>query len=223
MSSSNLPRASLINALKWLGIVLVVPILPFLILGDAFEARVQQGIESVSSTSYLAALIITALSLDIFLPIPSSGVSTFAGQTLGLFWGTITSWVGMTVGACMGFATAKWLGKSVFKKYSSEDDQAALSQFGEQHGDILLIATRALPLLAEASVLLLGTTSYPWRKFLPWVLLMNLIISLLYAGLGEWANANNQETLILLVSLFLPVAIAVIVRLLLLSNRHAKP
>ena len=72
----------------------------------------------------------------------------------------------------------------------------------------MLVLTRPVPVLAEAGLLLLGSTRLPWRWFLLPVLLSNLGIAAIYAALGNWV----RMPVALAASIALPLAAAVIAR-----------
>ena len=54
-----------------------------------------------------------------------------------------------------------------------------------------LVVCRAVPVLAEASVLLAGVTSMPWRRFLAVTSLANLGIAAIYAWAGQQAMESD--------------------------------
>jgi uncharacterized membrane protein YdjX (TVP38/TMEM64 family) len=195
-----------------IALVLLVPIVPFIGLGDAFEAQVQAWLESASPLA-TGGLIIAVLASDIFLPIPSSFVSTLGGSRLGLFCGTAVSWLGMTAGAAIGFALAKTFGRAIAVRLSNTADLARMDALTARRGPAIIVITRALPVLAEAAVLLLGTLGLSWRQFLPSMLLANLGLALAYAALGHYAQQNDQLLVALAASIALPVLAAASARL----------
>jgi hypothetical protein len=69
-----------------------------------------------------------------------------------------------------------------------------------------------VPVLAEASVLLLGMHGLSWRRFLPPVLLSNLGLALAYAAFGELAEKYSLLPLALGVSIALPVVMVALFR-----------
>ena len=71
---------------------------------------------------------------------------------------------------------------------------------------------RAVPVLAEASVLLVGIHNLSWRRFLPPVILSNLGIALAYAKFGEFAERNGWLPLALGMSIALPLLLTVVAR-----------
>jgi 3-dehydroquinate synthase len=79
-------------------------------------------------------------------------------------------------------------------------------------GTLLLVLTRALPVVAEASVLLFGLHQLSWRRFLPPVVLSNLGIALAYSAFGDWARQHAWLPLALGVSVALPLLLAAFIR-----------
>ncbi|MDA1018022.1 MAG: VTT domain-containing protein, partial [Planctomycetota bacterium] len=154
-------RASLM-----LSLFLAIPIIPFLVLGESFEQDVQRWLvqEQETASRIQFALVAGILASDIFLPIPASAVITFAGGEMGLWPATFWSWIGMNIGACLGFGLSKWLGKPFARRFAEPEDLERIERVSEKLGAVVLLATRPLPILAEACVLLIGTTSLSWRR-----------------------------------------------------------
>jgi uncharacterized membrane protein YdjX (TVP38/TMEM64 family) len=198
-------------------LVLFVPIVPFLLLGDAFEEQVWNWFNTHVSPRELAAAVVLLLSSDILLPIPSSLVSTMAGARLGILGATAASWLGLTIGSLAGFALARLFGEPLVRMFSKPDDLARLQDVTDRFGPLALAATRPLPILAEATVLLLGATRFPWRQFLPTLLLSNLGIAAAYALLGSFSLEHGQLPLALAGSVILPLIATIVARYLLAS------
>jgi uncharacterized membrane protein YdjX (TVP38/TMEM64 family) len=152
------------------------------------------------------------LAVDVFLPVPSSVVSTFAGSRLGIAAATAASWLGMTAGGVFAFWLARTCGRPLATRLSSREDLDDMDRIGSRMGAWLVIVTRALPILAEAAVLFLGTTSLAWRRFLPPLALSNLGIALVYSVLGGVAQSYGELPLALAASIALPLLAATITR-----------
>jgi uncharacterized membrane protein YdjX (TVP38/TMEM64 family) len=200
----------LLRPLLLLAIVLLVPIVPFLLFGGRLESFVEHRLEQQSHSGVMGALVVGLLATDILLPIPSSLVSTIGGARLGWFAGTGASWLGMSLGAALGFAIARRWGRTVALWLTRESELDRMQQAAETWGTLVLVLTRALPVVAEASVLLFGVHRLPWRKFLPPVLLSNLGISLAYSAFGDWAQQQAWLPLALGVSVALPFFVAML-------------
>ncbi len=171
-------------------LALLVPIIPFLGFGPWLEDLVAAWLDPPPPSGVLAALVVGLLASDILLPIPSSVVSTAAGAQLGIVVAVAASWIGMTAGACLGFALARRFGRSLAARFASLDDLNELDALAVRHGATIVVATRALPVLAEAAVLVVGTTRMAWRPFLLATMLSNAGIALVYAALGALRAAR---------------------------------
>lgn len=169
-----------------------------------------------SSSSYVYSMVvITVLSADLLLPIPSSAVMTHAGQTLGVFTGTIVTLFGLTIGSCVGYALARWLGESVVLRSVREFDQITLQRLIDKNGVLVLVLLRPVPILAEASVLLLGLGKMNFGQFLFWLTISNLAICLFFTKWGAWAAEQNiPEIVSLLISIAIPLVLLFVSKLL---------
>ncbi len=196
-------------------LALLVPIVPFVGFGQAIDDRVTAWLDPPPAPLMIALGTIAILSTDVFLPVPSSAVSTVAGAQLGIAEATAASWLGLTIGAILGFGLARLFGRPLAERFARPDDLDRLNLVAQQYGARIAVATRALPVLAEASVLLLGTTRLAWKRFLPAVMLSNLGIALVYSVLGHFARRQSELPLALAASIALPVLAATMARWLL--------
>jgi uncharacterized membrane protein YdjX (TVP38/TMEM64 family) len=205
----------LVRPLLVVGLALLVPIVPFLGFGPWLEGRIEGWLDPPPAPAMVALATVALLSTDVLLPIPSSVVSTVAGAQLGIVGATLASWLGMTFGAAFGFALAKWCGRPLAERFSSSDDLDRLDALAGRYGAWILIVTRALPILAEAAVLLMGTTRLSWRRFLPAIMLSNLGIAAVYSVLGHLARDRGQLLWAIAVSIALPLLATTMARWLL--------
>ena len=202
----------LVRPLVIVCLALLVPIVPFLVFGDRLEAQIAAWLDPPPSSALVAALTVALLAGDILLPVPSSLVSTAAGAQLGVLAGTAASWLGMTLGALAGFILARSWGRGLVARLSSVEDIERLDQLGRRYGAAMLIIARALPVLAEASVLLAGVARVEWRWFLLTVGLGNLGIALVYSLLGQFARSQGELPWALAASIALPLVATTIAR-----------
>jgi uncharacterized membrane protein YdjX (TVP38/TMEM64 family) len=203
---------SITRSLLLLTILLLIPIVPFLIWGDSVEAWVADWTHRAGSPWVVATGVAGVLATDVFLPVPSSLVSTFAGAKLGTVAGTLASWTGMSCGAIFGFALARAWGRPLAQRLSRPADLDRMAEASQRYGPIILVVTRALPVLAEASVLLMGIHRLSWKKFLPAVLLSNLGIAIAYSAFGKFAQQHEWLALALGISVALPVLLTTLAR-----------
>ncbi|MEX0937893.1 MAG: VTT domain-containing protein [Pirellulales bacterium] len=203
---------ALIKPALLVAIALTVIVLPFLIFGELYQETLAAWRTSPPPPLTLGLLVVGLLATDILLPVPSSPVSTLAGAELGIWWGAAASWLGMTAGATLGFALARAIGWPLAARMSDRRDLVTSVRMSRRYGAAVLVLFRAVPILAEATVLLMGALRMPWRRFLPPVMAANLGISLAYAGLGQAARAYDLLPAAIVLSIAVPLAIATIIR-----------
>lgn len=193
-------------------LLLAIPIVPFLLFGSAMEAWARQWLNQQPPTAWVVLAVIGLLSGDILLPTPSSLISTMAGWQLGSPLGALASWIGMSLGAIVGFVIARRWGRVVALRFTGEEELAHMESLTHRFGAAVLVFCRGVPVLAEASVLLMGINRLSWRAFLPPILLSNLGLSLAYAYLGSYSQSHGWLPLALGVSVALPVLLASLAR-----------
>lgn len=193
--------------------VLSIPIFPLLLLGLAFEQRVEDWVTAPNvPPAGRFALVVAALAADVLLPVPASAISTWAGGVLGLWRGTLASTVGMTLGATIGFGLARAFGRGVARRLSGERDLEQTAELADRYGPLAVIVTRPLPILAEACVLLLGTTRLSWPRFLVAAVASNLAVSFVYAACGRYFRDHDALPAAVIASGTVPLLAALAVR-----------
>lgn len=193
-------------------IALAVPAVPFLLAGPAIENGLKAWLEEHQNRGAIAAGVVAILAIDVLLPVPSSFVSTLAGDRLGIPLATTATWFGMSIGAVVAFALARRFGRPGAARLGNAADIDRASALGDRYGAALIVLARGVPLLAEASVLALGLAQMPWRKFLPALLLSNLGIAAVYAAFGHFARQRGATGVALAASIALPAAAALVAR-----------
>ncbi|WP_207395776.1 TVP38/TMEM64 family protein [Bremerella alba] len=193
-------------------VALAIPIIPFAIWGQSLEQAARTWEQTQSNPQVMAIVLFGMLSLDVFLPVPSSLVNTLAGAKLGVFAGATVCFAGLTVGAAIGFGLAKLAGPPLQRRWLADRDAQSLKKFAETWGVVTLVLTRALPILAEAAVVLLGVQGLSWRKFWPPVLLANAGIALAYSVFGSMAAQQEWLVIALAISAGLPLLLTFLVR-----------
>lgn len=200
----------LFRTLPLMCVVLLVPVLPFLFFGGHFENWLRGMAQNPPSDGATFSLVVGLLATDIFLPIPSSVVVTMAGWQLGNSLGTVAAWLGMNLGAVAGFGLARRWGQPFARWFSKEEDLERMRNISERFGPLVLVLTRAMPVFAEASVLIAGIHRLSWKRFLPAVILSNLGIAVAYSVLGDYAEQHQWLPLALAVAVAVPVMVAAV-------------
>lgn len=150
----------------------------------------------------LALLLIGLLALDVVLPVPSSMVALLAVATLGSVGGYLVIFIGLCLGAGLGYA----LGAGYFRLLSSRLGlhQRQPGQLAYRLGTLSLICLRGVPVLAETSVVAAGMQHYPLRAFILVTTLANAGLALAYSAIGTFLVAQNALLVTLLAGMVLP-------------------
>ena len=141
-----------------------------------------------------AFLGVVLLVGDIFLPVPSSLIMVANGALFGVFWGTLLSVLGSLGAAVLGFGIGRRGGK-LLERFVSLADRQRADRLLNKWGALAIILTRPLPLLAETTAIMAGTSSMSWKSLLSGALLGNLPAAIVYAITGSLAASFESAAL----------------------------
>ena len=183
-------------AMRWALIVsalLAFILIPFALFDEPLSAWTLNVIRE--NPRGASAIIAIALAADVFLPVPSSVVSTLAGTLLGFAQGLAASFAGMSLGSILGYWFGATAGRAVIEKTVSTKDLDRVADAQQRLGGWSVVLSRPIPVLAEASVIAAGITRMPFQRFLLLSSLANLGISAAYAYTG--ATAADRDSFLL--------------------------
>ena len=143
---------------------------------------------------WLTALIgITLLLSDVFLPVPSSMIMLTLGAQLGVVWGTIAGSLGGLFSALIAFGIGR-LNKTRVDTWIGEEDTIRSHRLIERWGPMAMILSRPLPILAESTAFVAGTTQMGWGTALWTTAVGTVPVSLIYSctgsGIAELAETS---------------------------------
>lgn len=193
--------------IKWILLfcaLLLLIILPFVLFEDVFNELTTNALNSAKTTYFGAPIIIGLLAADVFLPIPSSILSVSSGALYGFFIGTIVTWIGMTLGCFIGYRVGKTAGVLAVKKYIGEQEIRKLELIFRKYGIMMLVITRAVPVLAEGSTIIAGMSGISLSKFILITSLSNFGISMVYAAVGSYVSDTASFLLVFVAAIIIP-------------------
>ena len=172
-------------------LILAFILTPFVLFEDAIHAWTTAHLSS-SRSWILGVLIVALLASDIFLPVPSSIVSTSAGVLLGFGGGLLASTVGMCLGAILGYMFGAAAGDRWLRRFVDDAEIQRATALSHKYGAMALLVSRPVPVLAEASVVCAGLMRMPLGKFLVLTTLSNLGISAAYVAVGALSYGGGS-------------------------------
>jgi len=158
----------------------------------------------LSQAGWVAAAAGVALLIaDVLLPVPASLVMILHGALFGVVGGTLLSLAGALGAALFGF----WIGRRggpLLARLVPEDERRRADALLQEWGDLAIIVTRPVPILAETMAILAGASPMSWGRMLLSTFAGSLPAALLYALTG--ATARNLDNAALVFGLVLLVA-----------------
>lgn len=187
-------RETLFRQLVVIITALMVPLLPFVIIGEVPGERWLSAVDdSAISFAFVGSGL---LSLDILIPIPSSILGTLLGARLGFWSGFAATFGGLLAGNLAGF---------LLVRFTLERFRKWLPPFPENTTHTLVFLSRPVPVLAEAVALAAGATSMPVRNFLALAAAGNALYAAVLCGNGALLLPEALAGPGLVIPMLLPV------------------
>jgi len=118
-------------------------------------------------TFMLSALIVMLLFSDLFIAVPTLTVMILSGYFLGHMNGAITSIIGVMLAGITGYILSSIFGHKLEKLIVKDSQQRLeLREQFTRYGLLMIIFSRAIPILPEITACLSGLTKMPFTKFL---------------------------------------------------------
>jgi uncharacterized membrane protein YdjX (TVP38/TMEM64 family) len=167
-------------------LLLAFILVPFFLFEESFNQFAADVAKGEGSRWVAAASIAALLAADVFLPIPSSIVSTAAGVLLGFWGGAAAVFAGMTLACFIGYFTGSRM-SGWARRFVGPQGLARAEGVARRYGDWAFVLCRPVPVLAEASVILAGLVKASFGRFLALTTLANLGIAFGYAAIGAYS------------------------------------
>ena len=175
-------KSSTLKIVLFVGFVMALVIVPFLIFGEQLESSVLPWMESREQQVGLLTVVgILLLAADSVAPVPATVVIMFMAWKGG--W--VAGIVGGTVGMALGVLAAGWLGREavgrIAPKFIPDAELARLRESLQRRLVLTLACLRSVPVMAETSVIVAAATGVPVRRIFWATLLPNFIVSVIYS------------------------------------------
>jgi uncharacterized membrane protein YdjX (TVP38/TMEM64 family) len=153
------------------------------------------------SASIATAVIgIALLIADVVLPVPSSVIMFAFGAAFGLWNGALLSMIGAIGASLAGFAIGRG-GRDAVRRFVRDDELDRASTLLDRWGTLALIATRPVPILAETTAILAGTSRIGWLRMTALSAIGSAAPAILYAWAGSSARQPAEGIVVFLIVL----------------------
>jgi len=146
------------------------------------------------SPIYMGSLVIVLLITDLFVTVPTMTIIALAGYFLGFQYGFLSSLIGLLSAGILGYVLGLIFGNRVLRlllKKPKEQFEAKTSFY--KHGSMMIILSRAVPMLPEICAYLAGITKIPFGKFIFAWLINVLPYSLFISFAGSISSIDNPK------------------------------
>tara|TARA_B100002019_G_scaffold254488_1_gene236569 strand:- start:1959 stop:2591 length:633 start_codon:yes stop_codon:yes gene_type:complete len=189
----------MIKVFKWISFITVIIttlILPLIFFETSFVKYGEMALKWAGENSlYVSLVVISALTLDVFLPVPNGLTNTLAGISLGWAKASFVVWLGLNTGAILGYFVGRFAARPIAKKLIGDKDLAQAEESAKNIDILGLILARPVPAFAELSTLAAGMIKMPFKKFLYVIVITNIGVAIIFSGLGAAALSNESSTI----------------------------
>ena len=143
--------------------------------------------------AFAAPLGVGLLVADVLLPVPSSLVMVAHGALFGAALGALLSFIGTLGAGVFAFALGR-RGGPLLERLVPPEERARANRLLDRWGDMAVVATRPVPVLAEALAILAGASPMSWARMTVATAAGALPACVLYAVAGA-AAATFDSTI----------------------------
>ena len=189
--------------LKIMGLLALVFASTFLILnasGVITVEKIEGWLLAAKSANplFVGAIVAGLLFADLLIAVPTMATLLLAGYFIGAVNGAIAGAIGLLAAGIAGYWISRFYGDALvvhIVKDAAERDKAA--ETFRQHGPIVILLARAMPILPEVSACMAGLTRMPFAKFLGLWLINVLPYCALAAYAGSVSTLDDPKPAIL--------------------------
>lgn len=143
---------------------------------------------------YVSLVVIILLFSDLFIAIPNLTVCIFSGYFLGAVTGGISAMLGMLLAGVVGYFICWYYGPNLLLKiYKDPGKLQEMKEIFSEHGVMVLLTCRALPILPEVCSCLAGATRMPFWRFFLYYSISTIPYAFIAAYAGSKSTLNNPS------------------------------
>ncbi len=143
---------------------------------------------------YVAIIVAGLLFADLFIAVPTLTVMILGGYFLGTAIGAIAGITGLLLAGICGYAISRQYGSLLlnFLIKDQSKQKEAIETF-QKHGAIVILLSRAMPILPEVSACMAGMTKMSFMKFLSLWLISTIPTAIIASYAGSISTLQNPK------------------------------
>lgn len=159
-------------------------------------SKVEAWFEMAKSVDaiYVCVVIVLLLFADLFIAIPTLTVMLLAGFFLGPLVGSISAVLGLSLAGACGYGLSRRYGHFLLSFLVNDQQKQidAVNMF-QQHGAVVILLSRATPILPEVSACMAGMTKMPFMKFCILWLVSTVPYAVIACYAGSISSVENPK------------------------------
>jgi len=144
------------------------------------------------SPIYVGTLVAALLFADLFIAVPTLTITILSGYFLGHVHGAMSALCGVTLAGICGYTISRYYGNTILGllvKNENERNEATMTF--RKHGFMMILLSRAMPILPEVTACLSGITRMSFSKFLLAWLMSSVPYILIATYAGSISSIEN--------------------------------
>jgi len=150
------------------------------------------------SPFYVGLIVSCLLFADLFIAVPTLTITILSGFFLGHHYGAVAALAGTMLAGICGYTISLYYGERFLTFLVKDEDKRieAINAF-HQNGFAMILLSRAVPILPEATACLAGITKMTFNKFLLAWSISTVPYVLLASYAGSISSLENPKPAIL--------------------------
>jgi len=165
---------------------------------------------------FVGSLVILLLFADLFIAVPTMTIIIMAGYFIGFQSASLYVFVGLFSASVTGYFLSYLYANKLLKKISKDEKQIVqMKEVFNEHGALMLIISRAMPMLPEITSCLAGASKMPFSKYLfAWAIgSIPYLLLITYAGsISDLSNPKPALYTAILITAVLWIAWFVLIK-----------
>ncbi|TBR41941.1 DedA family protein [Marinomonas agarivorans] len=142
----------------------------------------------------VATLVSFLLFIDLFIAMPTLTVMIIGGYFLGWQLGALAAISGIFLAGVCGYGlSAKYGDRMIALLIKDPVKRIEATTTYQQHGPVIILLSRAMPILPEVSACMAGMTKMPFGKFLAFWLISTVPYTLIATYAGSISTLENPK------------------------------
>jgi len=162
--------------------------------------KIEAWFNQISDTSliYLGFFVILLMFVDLFISIPTLATIILAGYFMGYHYGALAAIIGLQIAGNTGYLLGKIFGdKILYLILKNKAERDELHESFNSHGFVMILLSRAVPILPEITTVIAGMSKMSYLKFLLAWSISITPYSLFAAYAGSLSTLRNPEPAII--------------------------